>query len=177
MEGFVGTQYYPNEKQTYMQRVQALINAFYEADTGVGGVSASTPADDVDRLSNQLSIFPRCINEHVDKLLVAELAQGLPEDDIEDLTRKHEKKCTAVIEEARKAIIAIEKYSGAMRLPHLFTKEETDDLSNEKVLELVVNVVIDMYGEERISVDEYLNNLKESRQKLDSTLLSLDYDD
>lgn len=177
MEGFVGTQYYPNEKQTYMQRVQALINAFYEADMGVGGVSASTPADDVGRLSNQLSIFPRCINEHVDKLLVAELAQGLPEDDIEDLARKHEKKCTAVIEEARKAIIAIEKYSGAMRLPHLFTKEETDDLSDEKVLELVVNVVIDMYGEERISVDEYLNNLKESRQKLDSTLLSLDYDD
>lgn len=177
MEGFSGAQFYPNSNQTYMQRVQAIINAYYENDTGISGVNVSTPADDVERLSNQLSTFPRCINEHVDKLLVEELSQGLPQDDIDDLSRKHETKCTALIEEARKAITAIEKYSAAMKIPHLFTKEETDDLSDESVLKLVVRVVIDMYGEKQVPAEEYLKNLKDSRQKLDNTLLSLDYDD
>lgn len=177
MDGFNGTQFYPNPNQTYMKRVQSIIDAYYESDTGVNGVNASTPADDVDRLSNQLSTFPRCINEHVDKLLVDELSQGLPQDDIDDLTKKHESKCTAIIEEARKAIIAIEKYSAAMGIPHLFTKEETDDLSDDSVLRLVIHVVIDMYGEEQVPAEEYLKNLKDTRQKLDNTLLSLDYDD
>lgn len=176
MEGFTGRQIYPNSNQTYMQRVQALIDAYYENDTGMNDISASTAADDVERLSNQLTAFPRCINEHVDKLLVEELSVGLPEDDIEDLTRKHETKCTALIEEARKSIIAIEKYSAAMGIPHLFTKEETDDLSDDSVLRLIVRVVIDMYGEKQISPEEYIRNLKDSRQKLDNTLLSLDYD-
>lgn len=59
--------------------------------------------------------------------------------------------------------------------PHLFTKEETSDLSDEHVLELVVKVIIDMYGEEQIPARDYIKELTDERQKLDSTLLSLDY--
>lgn len=176
MEGFTGTQYYPNQNQTYMQRVQSIINAYYENDTGTRQVGADTAADEVDRLNNNLSTFPKCINEHVDKLLVDELSQSLPQDDIDDLAAKHASKCTAAIDAARKAITSIETYSAMTGAPHLFTKEETDDLSDENVLNLVVKVVIDMYGEEQMPVEEYICNLKDTRQKLDNTLLSLDYD-
>jgi hypothetical protein len=154
-----------------MQKVQNLINAYYEEDVGVGGVNVNTPADDVDRLSNQLSTFPKCVNEHLDSLLIKELSVELPEDDIEDLTKKHDDKCAAALEEARKAIIAIEKYTAAMKFPHLFTKDEINDLSDEKVLALVVGAIIDMYGEEQMSVEEYLHSLLLSKQRLDNTLL------
>jgi hypothetical protein len=101
----------------------------------------------------------------------------LPQDDIDYLKKRHEEKCATLIDEARKAIQAIERYSATLEMPHLFTKEETDDLSDEKVLSLIVHVVIDMYGEEQVPTETYINNLKESRQRLDNTLLSLDYAD
>lgn len=160
-----------------MQRVQNMINAYYENDTSFGQVGAETAADEVARLSNNLTTFPRCVNEYVERLIVEEMSVGLPEDDIDDLKRKHDNKCNEALEAARKAIIAIETYSGMTHVPHLFTKEETEELTDEKVLELIVKVIIDMYGEEQIPTWDYINDLKDERQRLDNSLLSLDYDE
>ena len=46
-----------------------------------------------------------------------------------------------------------------------------------KVLELIVKVIIDKYGEEQIPTWDYINDLKDERQRLDNLLLSLDYDE
>ena len=170
MDGLTGIQYYPKPNQTYVNRIQALINAYYDDTDG-------NPADDVERLSNQLSVLPNCINEYVDRLIVMDLSKDLPQDDIDYLIKKHDEKCRTAINHVRKTIVAIEKYSALMGLPHLFTKEETDDLTDENVLNLTVNIITDMYGEEQVDSDKYINSLKESHQKLDSSLLSLDYDD
>lgn len=124
-----------------------------------------------------LSTFPKCVNEYVDRLIVKELSVGLPEDDINDLNIKHDKKCAEALEAARKAINSIETYSGMTNIPHLFTKKETSNLDDDKVLELIVKVIIDMYGEEQIPTMDYINDLKNERQRLDNTLLSLEYND
>ena len=174
MDGLTIMQHYPTENENYMSRVQNMINAYYE--NGSSDVGVDTPADDVDRLSKHLSTFPKCINEYVDKLLVEELSVGLPQDDIDDLSKKHNQKCIDAIDAARNAILSIEKYASMVGTPHLFTKNDILDLSNDKVLELIVNVVIDMYAEERVSADEYIRNLVSVREKLDNTLLSLDYE-
>lgn len=176
MENFTGPQLYPNEKASYTSRIQAIINHYYENDTSFGNVAADTPADEVARLSNHLTTFPKCVNEYVAKELVAELSQGLPQDDIDDLNKKHEKQCADALEAARKAIIAIERYAGMTSAPHMFTKEETEDLSDEHVLELIVRVITDMYDEEYVPPAEYIAELKEERQTLDNVLLALDYD-
>ena len=177
MENFKGIQYYPNEKASYTSRIQAIINHYYENDTSFGNVGAETPADEVAMLSNHLTTFPKCVNEYVAKELVNELSQGLPQDDIDDLNRKHEKQCADALEAARAAIIAIERYAGMTSSPHLFTQSETEDLSDGHVLELIIHVITDMYDEEYIPPAEYISELKEERQTLDTVLLSLDYDD
>jgi len=179
MEGLSGLQYYPKQNQTYMQRVQRIIDAYYENDSSQTSIGADTPSDDVDRLSLNLSTFPRCINEYVDKLLVAELSVNLPQDDIDDLAKKHDSKCAESISNVKKAITSIETYATMTNTPHLFMKDEIgviSDMSDNDILELVVKVVIDMYGEENIHADEYIQHLEKERQKLDNSLLSLDYD-
>ena len=176
MEGFTGTQYYPDKKKTFMQRIQCIINAYYEDDAPIS-VGSDTAEDDVLRLGNNLSSFPKCVNEYVDKGLVEELSSVLPQDDIDELNEKHEKKCKESLEAAKKAIKAIETYAAMTETPHLFTKEETDDMSDANVLELIVRGIADMYGEEQVGAENYIEKLIASRQRLDTTLLSLDYGD
>lgn len=174
MDGMTVLQAYPISTTSYMERIQNMINAYY-SENEPSNIGGDTPSDDVDRLAVHLSTFPKCINEYVDKLLVEELSVGLPQDDIEDLAKKHNDKCMDAIKSVRSAIQSIETYAEMTGTPHLFTKDELADLSDEKVLSLIVSVVIDMYAEEQISAEEYICNLKDAREKLDNTLLSLDY--
>lgn len=61
--------------------------------------------------------------------------------------------------------------------PHLFTKAETDDLSDDNVLNLVVKVVTSIYDEGHVGTDEYIAQLVETGQRLGGSLLSLDYEE
>ena len=121
--------------------------------------------------------FPRCVNEYVDRELVEKAGSILPEDDVRYLTEKHERQCREALAEARKAVKSIETYAAMTQTPHLFTKQETDDLSEENMLSLIVKVITDMYDEEPLTPMEYIRNLAEKRQHLDNILLSLDYGD
>lgn len=166
---------YPTEKQTFINRVQAIINAYYENDSGMPReVGSDTAADDVDRLSMHLSSFPKCINEYIDTKLVSEIGVNLPEDDIKDLMKKHEEKCRIALENVRKAINTIENYASVTSTPHLFMESELEDLTDEKLLSLIVNVITDMYGEDRMDAEEYIDNLVENKQHLDVSLLELE---
>lgn len=174
------TQYYPKEGMNFLQRIQNIINEYYANDTRTGQIGEDTPEDDVTRLNNNLSTFPKCINEYIDKELVDKLSINLPEDDALDLHKKHDEKCKEALDNVRRAIHSIETYSAMTGMPHLFRKEEINEdamkLPDEQLLDLIVKVIIDMYGEEQIPAKEYIANLVEERQKLDTTLLSLDYE-
>lgn len=171
---FEGIQYYPSKEKTFMQRLQCMINAYYE-DTESTLIGADTPDDDVLRLGSNLSTFPKCINEYVDNAIVDEVSTLLPEDDIADLKRKHEAKCRKAMTDVKKAIKSIETYAAMTQTPHLFTKEETMNMTDDHVLDLIVTVICDVYGEDHMPHEAYIDQLRESRNKLDNTLLSLDY--
>ena len=178
MERLNARKYYPNSNQTYMERLQTMIDAYYEVDSPKSSI-ADMPNDDVERLSKNLSAFPICINTYVNKLIVSELAVNLPQDDIDDLEKKHDSKFKQSVTNVRSAIFSIDTYADMAGTPHLFTKEEQmsfENLSDVDVLALSVKIVSAIYGEDSISEQEYIEKLVSERQMLDTTLLALDYD-
>lgn len=166
---------YPKEDQTYINRVQAIIDAYYENDNNMPNtIGADTASDDVARLSDHLSDFPKCINEYIDAKLVQEIGASLPEDDLLDLTKKHEQLCKDALTRVRKSINIIENYAQQTHTPHLFTESELADLTDEKLLDTIVNVITDMYADERMDAASYIDHMVEERQHLDTVLLELE---
>ena len=68
----------------------------------------------------------------------------------------------------------IQKYATMTNSPHLFAESEVTDLNTENILTLLVNMVSDIYGEDKVDYNEFLQTYKDNHLMIDKNLISFD---